>query len=148
MRCQLYLFKLQIDRLVYPIDKLIDTSIDGGQNCRLLINLEFELCQQVLVKRILGRLDLTEQLHDLSLARVCSLILLLGLLDDLVGKLAIAAHELVGHGFELFFFGFELALHRLISILALHYELCQEESRINICFLQPFETIVGWSKLD
>ncbi len=40
VRCQLNLLELQIDRLVYPIDKLIDASIDCGQNGRLLINLE------------------------------------------------------------------------------------------------------------
>lgn len=84
MRCQLHLLKFQIDGLVYPIDELIDRGIDRRQNGRLFIDFELKLLKQVLVERVLGRLHLIEQLHDLLLASVCGLILLLGLLNDFV----------------------------------------------------------------
>jgi hypothetical protein len=104
MRSQLDLLKFQINCLVYPIYELIDTCIYRRQNGGLLINLELELCQQILIERILRRLDLIEQLHDFSLACVCRLILLLGLFNNLIGQFAISTHKLVSHSLKLLLF--------------------------------------------
>ena len=148
MRGQLHLLQLQVDRLVDSIDELIHASIDRRQNGRLLIYLELELRQQVLIERILRRLHLVEQFHYFTLARIRCLILLLSLLDDLVREFAVAAHELVRHLLELSFLGFELALHILVPLLALHYQFCQEEARVHVRLLQPAERIMRRLELD
>ena len=57
---KLDLLKLQIYRLVDAVDKLVHGRIDGLQDRGLLIDLELELGQQILVKRVLRHLHLVE----------------------------------------------------------------------------------------
>lgn len=135
MRSQLHLFELEVDCFINSINKFVHTRINCGQYGRLFINLELQLGKQVLVESVLRGLDFVEQLHDLALTRIGSLVLLLGLLDDLIRQLAISAHELVSHLFELFFFGFKLLLHILVPLFAFHNEFCQEEPGIDVCLL-------------
>jgi len=148
MRCQLHLFELEVDRFVDSINEFVHTRIDRRQYGRLLIDLELKLGQQVLVESVLRGLDFVEQLHDLALSRIGSLVLLLGLLNNLIRHLAISAHELVSHLFELFFFGFELFLHVLVPLFAFHDEFCQEEPGVDVCLLQSAERIVRRLELD
>ena len=142
------MLQFQIDGFVDPVDKLVHRGIDSLEDCGLLINLELELRQQVLVKRILRHLDLVEKFHDFFLTSVGGLILLLGLLDDLIGKFTVTTHELIGHLLELLLLCFKFLVHFLITVLSLHDYLSEEKASVNVRFLQPAERFVSWLEFD
>ena len=148
MRRQLHLLELEIYRFVDAINELIYTCIYSGENRGLLVNLELELGEQVLVERVLRRLHLVEQLHDLSLARVRRLVRILRLLDNFICHFTISAHELVSHLLELLFFGLKLFLYILIPSFALHDDLSQEKPGVNVGFLKSTERIMRWFELN
>ena len=114
----------------------------------MLIDLELELCQQVLIQSVLRCLDFAEKLHNFFFTSVCCLILLFGLFDDLISQLAISTHKLICHLLKLLLLCLELPLHILIPSLTFHDELSQVESRIDVSFLETAEGLMSRLKLD